>query len=175
MDNAHEWGGRSFRQAEKISCLIFSYLTLKYEFLFHQEETQRSISCFRVKLFYQEHNSCSHWWWNSWPFLSILGPQSSFPNILINIFFQICLSLWAMLVLIFFPMFRMSCSLSSGSNPTHPSRASSLSEVLPYPAPLAAMTRFLLLHHFCEFLPLHHFLYLYLLYINIFNFYISLK
>ena len=46
MDNVHWWGGTSFRQAEEISCLIFSYLTLEYKFLFHQEETQRSISCF---------------------------------------------------------------------------------------------------------------------------------
>ena len=153
---------------------FLSYLRIQI-FISSRRNSKKYILFYRAKLFYNEHNSSSHWWWNSWHLLRVLGPQSSFSNMLMNIFFQICLSPWGMLWLIFFPIFRMFCSLSSGSNPTHPSRANSHSEVLPYTAPLAAMIRFLFLHHFYEFLPLHHFLYLYLLYRNIFNLYISLK
>lgn len=104
------------------SCL--SYLKI-WIFISSRRNSKKYILFYRVKLFYNEHNSSSHWWLNSWPLLSILGPQSSFLNMPINIFFQICLSLWATLLLIFFPVFRMSRSLSSGSNPTHPSRANS--------------------------------------------------
>lgn len=88
-----------------------------------------------------EHNSSSHCWWNSWPLLSILGPQSSFPNMSLNIFFQIYVSApkshaWATHILFSIQNVLFSLSMFKSS---YPSRANSNPKILPYLAPLAAM------------------------------------